>query len=99
MLDVEALPSRAIQPQVGGKTQCDFKQCFGGGGDPDFNLLYAMGRVEEVWEEDCGEFMPKHDMVKYEPSNKFLAFDAGLRSFVGRDIALMHMMVVAAMMI
>ncbi|KAK1265011.1 Cytochrome P450 86B1 [Acorus gramineus] len=65
---------------------------------------YAIGRMEEVWGKDCEEFRPerwitKHGTVKYEPPNKFLAFNAGPRSCLGKDIALTHMMVVAAAMI
>ncbi|KAK1264524.1 Cytochrome P450 86B1 [Acorus gramineus] len=66
--------------------------------------MYAMGRMKEVWGEDCGEFTPKrwitkHGTVKYEPPHKFLAFNAGPRSCLGKDMALTQMMVVAAAMI
>uniref|UniRef100_A0ACD6AG60 Uncharacterized protein n=1 Tax=Avena sativa TaxID=4498 RepID=A0ACD6AG60_AVESA len=67
--------------------------------------LYAMGRMKDVWGEDCLEFRPERwlseDGVKlqYVPSHKFLAFNSGPRMCLGKDIAIMHMKTVVATML
>ncbi|KAK1305495.1 Cytochrome P450 86B1 [Acorus calamus] len=65
---------------------------------------YAMGRMEEVWGKDCEEFRPERwitgrGTVKYEPAYKFLAFNAGPRTCLGKDMAFTQMKTVAAAMI
>jgi len=66
--------------------------------------LYAMGRCEEIWGKDCLEFKPerwiseKGEMV-YAPAYKFIAFNAGPRICLGKDLAFVQMkMVVAAIL-
>ncbi|GFY87126.1 cytochrome P450, family 96, subfamily A, polypeptide 10 [Actinidia rufa] len=66
--------------------------------------LYAMGRMEFIWGEDCLEFKPERwiserGTVKHEPSYKFLAFNAGPRTCLGKEVAFTQMKVVAAAMI
>ncbi|KAK1311722.1 Cytochrome P450 86B1 [Acorus calamus] len=65
---------------------------------------YAIGRMEEVWGKDCEEFMPERwiterGRIKYEPSHKFLAFNAGPRTCLGKDMAFTQMKIAAAAMI
>ncbi|KAL2335746.1 hypothetical protein Fmac_016959 [Flemingia macrophylla] len=63
--------------------------------------LYAMGRCKEIWGEDCSEFKPerwisqKGGMV-YVPSYKFIAFNAGPRTCLGKDLSFIQMKMVAA---
>lgn len=57
-----------------------------------FLAIYAMGRMEHVWEEDCREFKPERWItpeggIKYEPPHKFFVFSAGQRMCPGKDIA------------
>ncbi|KAK1264522.1 Cytochrome P450 86B1 [Acorus gramineus] len=66
--------------------------------------MYAMGRMERVWGKDCEEFRPERwiterGRIKYEPSHKFLAFNAGPRTCLGKDMAFTQMKIVAAAMI
>ncbi|XP_074308651.1 alkane hydroxylase MAH1-like [Silene latifolia] len=68
-----------------------------------FNL-YAMGRTKSIWGEDCCEFKPERwispqGKIRHEPSYKFLAFNAGPRTCVGKDMAFIQMKVVAATII
>lgn len=65
-----------------------------------FNL-YAMGRSESIWGDDCLEFKPERwitekGKVKHEPSYKFLAFNAGPRTCIGKEMAFVQMKAVAA---
>ncbi|CAN0904104.1 Cytochrome P450 86A7 [Linum grandiflorum] len=62
--------------------------------------LYSMGRMEEIWGEDCMEFKPerwishkeyKDGKIIYVPSYKFPAFLAGPRTCLGRKIAFTQM--------
>ncbi|PNX54331.1 cytochrome p450 86b1-like protein [Trifolium pratense] len=70
---------------------------------PNINLiysLYAMGSTEKIWGEDCLEFKPKkwisdRGQIKHVPSYKFIAFDAGPRSCLGKDISFVEMKMVA----
>ncbi|CAA0831860.1 cytochrome P450- family 86- subfamily C-polypeptide 3 [Striga hermonthica] len=66
--------------------------------------LYAMGRMESIWGEDCLEFKPerwisKVGMVRHEPSYKFLAFNAGPRTCLGKEMAFAQVKAVAATLI
>ncbi|XP_058760838.1 alkane hydroxylase MAH1-like [Vicia villosa] len=63
--------------------------------------LYAMGRMEEIWGEDCLEFKPERWIsdkgeIIHVPSYKFIAFNAGPRSCIGKGISLIQMKMVAA---
>ncbi|KAL2335748.1 hypothetical protein Fmac_016961 [Flemingia macrophylla] len=64
-------------------------------------LLYAMGRIEEIWGEDCFEFKPERWIsqkggIVFVPSYKFIAFNAGPRTCLGKDLAFIQMKMVAA---
>ncbi|XP_057971169.1 alkane hydroxylase MAH1-like [Malania oleifera] len=66
--------------------------------------LYSMGRMDCLWGEDCLEFKPERWMserggVKHEPSYKFMAFNAGPRSCLGKEVAFTQMKAVAATII
>jgi cytochrome P450 len=63
--------------------------------------LYAIGRVEEIWGKDCLEFKPERWIspkggVVHVPSYKFIAFNAGPRSCLGKDISFIELKIVAA---
>ncbi|GAU41086.1 hypothetical protein TSUD_139890 [Trifolium subterraneum] len=63
--------------------------------------MYAMGRMEQIWGEDCIEFKPerwisdKGDII-HVPSYKFIAFNTGPRSCLGKDISFVQMKMIAA---
>jgi cytochrome P450 len=64
-------------------------------------LLYAMGRMEQIWGEDCMEFKPERWVsetghIIHVPSYKFVAFNTGPRSCMGKDISFFEMKMVAA---
>ncbi|KAK9165701.1 hypothetical protein Scep_000892 [Stephania cephalantha] len=66
--------------------------------------MYAMGRMEEIWGKDCLEFKPerwvcREGRVKYEPPYKFLAFNAGPRICLGKEVAFTQMKLVVATLI
>ncbi|CAN4090051.1 unnamed protein product [Withania somnifera] len=66
--------------------------------------LYAMGRMESIWGKDCLEFKPERwiserGTIKHEPSYKFLAFNAGPRTCLGKEVAFTQMKAVAAAII
>ncbi|GMH06647.1 hypothetical protein Nepgr_008487 [Nepenthes gracilis] len=66
--------------------------------------LYAMGRMRSIWGDDCLEFKPERwisdrGKIKHEPSYKFLAFNAGPRTCLGKDMAFTQMKVIAASLI
>ncbi|KAK8469855.1 hypothetical protein PHAVU_004G006300 [Phaseolus vulgaris] len=63
--------------------------------------LYAMGRCEEIWGKDCMEFKPERWIsergeIVYAPPYKFIAFNAGPRICLGKDLAFLQMKMVAA---
>ncbi|XP_027923041.1 alkane hydroxylase MAH1-like [Vigna unguiculata] len=63
--------------------------------------LYAMGRSEEIWGKDCLEFKPERWIsergeIAYAPAYKFIAFNAGPRICLGKDLAFVQMKMVAA---
>ncbi|RWR72331.1 alkane hydroxylase MAH1-like protein [Cinnamomum micranthum f. kanehirae] len=67
-------------------------------------LIYALGRMESVWGEDCLEFKPERwisesGRMKFEPSHKLLAFNAGPRICLGKEMAFMQMKAAAAALI
>ncbi|XP_052188474.1 alkane hydroxylase MAH1-like [Diospyros lotus] len=66
--------------------------------------LYAMGRMKFIWGEDCSEFKPERwiseqGTIKHEPSYKFLSFNAGPRTCIGKELAFNQIKVVAAAII
>ncbi|KAK4786424.1 hypothetical protein SAY86_003113 [Trapa natans] len=67
-------------------------------------ILYAMGRVPSIWGEDCLEFRPERwisdkGTVKHEPSYKFLSFNAGPRTCLGKEAAFVQIKTVVASII
>uniref|UniRef100_A0ACD6AKC7 Uncharacterized protein n=1 Tax=Avena sativa TaxID=4498 RepID=A0ACD6AKC7_AVESA len=64
--------------------------------------LYAMGRMKDIWGEDCQDFRPERwlledgSKLRYVPSHKFLAFNSGPRMCLGKDIAIMQMKTIMA---
>ncbi|TKY63199.1 Alkane hydroxylase MAH1 [Spatholobus suberectus] len=63
--------------------------------------LYSMGRVEETWGEDCLKFRPerwisKRGRIIHIPSYKFIAFNAGPRSCLGKNISFNEIKMIAA---
>ncbi|XP_008801229.2 cytochrome P450 94C1 [Phoenix dactylifera] len=61
---------------------------------------YAMGRMEELWGTDCGEFRPerwlKNGVFACENPFKYPVFQGGLRVCLGKEMALMEMKTVIA---
>ncbi|XP_073365557.1 noroxomaritidine synthase 3-like [Aegilops tauschii subsp. strangulata] len=60
-----------------------------------------MGRMEGVWGKDCMEFRPERwvtddGKLRYEPSYKFIAFNAGPRTCLGKEVAFTQMKAIAA---
>lgn len=56
-------------------------------------LIYALGRMKAVWGEDASEFKPERwvtstGSLRHEPSFKFLAFNAGPRTCLGKQLAM-----------
>ncbi|KDP42721.1 hypothetical protein JCGZ_23661 [Jatropha curcas] len=61
---------------------------------------YAMGRIEEIWGQDCLEFKPERwlrDDGIFFPENpfKYPVFQAGLRVCLGKEMALLELKCVA----
>lgn len=65
--------------------------------------IYAMGRMQAIWGEDCEEFKPERWLKDgvFVPENpfKFAAFQAGPRICLGKELALMQMKLVASSLI
>ncbi|CAH8334339.1 unnamed protein product [Eruca vesicaria subsp. sativa] len=62
--------------------------------------LYALGRMRIVWGEDAMQFKPERwicedGRLKHEPSFKFLSFNSGPRTCLGKHIAMTQMKEVA----
>lgn len=62
--------------------------------------LYAMGRIEEIWGKDCLEFKPERwiserGSIVYVPSYKFISFNAGPRTCLGKDLSFIQLKMVA----
>ncbi|XP_028063803.1 alkane hydroxylase MAH1-like [Camellia sinensis] len=58
--------------------------------------FYAMGRMETIWGKDCMKFKPERWItdqagIKREPSYKFITFNAGPRSCLGKDMTYIQM--------
>ncbi|GMI81728.1 hydroxylase of root suberized tissue, cytochrome P450, family 86, subfamily A, polypeptide 1 [Hibiscus trionum] len=65
--------------------------------------IYSMGRMKSIWGEGCMEFRPERwlspDGDKFEPPKdgyKFVAFNAGPRTCLGKDLAYLQMKSVAS---
>ncbi|KAI4346813.1 hypothetical protein L6164_007679 [Bauhinia variegata] len=61
--------------------------------------LYAMGRSEEIWGRDYSEFKPERWISKkggiiHVPSYKFISFNAGPRTCLGKDLSFIQMKMV-----
>ncbi|KAJ4809343.1 hypothetical protein LUZ62_021909 [Rhynchospora pubera] len=74
---------------------------------PEMQVListYSMARMEGVWGKDCSEFKPErwisdNGKLKYEPSYKFLSFNTGPRTCLGKDIAYTQLKTAAAVVV
>ncbi|KAJ0967507.1 hypothetical protein J5N97_024424 [Dioscorea zingiberensis] len=67
-------------------------------------FTYAMGRMKGIWGEDCMEFKPERwisekGRVRHEPSFKFLSFNSGPRTCLGKEVAFVQMKTVVAAII
>ncbi|KAI5005296.1 hypothetical protein ZWY2020_032539 [Hordeum vulgare] len=63
--------------------------------------FYSMGRMEAVWGKDCLEFRPERWLtaagrLRHEPSYKFVAFNVGPRTCIGKELAFTQMKAVVA---
>ncbi|TVU48461.1 hypothetical protein EJB05_08099, partial [Eragrostis curvula] len=61
----------------------------------------AVTRMEGVWGKDCAEYRPERWLtedgaLRHVPAHKFLPFNAGPRSCLGKDISVVQMMCVVA---
>ncbi|KAG2244522.1 hypothetical protein Bca52824_093609 [Brassica carinata] len=61
--------------------------------------LYALGRMRAVWGKDALQFKPERWItekggLKHEPSSKFLAFNSGPRTCLGKHLAITQMKMV-----
>ncbi|CAM0870638.1 unnamed protein product [Alopecurus aequalis] len=70
-------------------------------GDKILIFSYCMGRMEGVWGKDCMEFRPERwitddGKLRYEPSYKFISFNAGPRTCLGKEMAFVQMKTAAA---
>ncbi|GMJ04661.1 cytochrome P450, family 96, subfamily A, polypeptide 1 [Hibiscus trionum] len=66
--------------------------------------VHAMGRMTSVWGDDCHEFKPErwiteHGEIKRVPHYQFLAFSAGPRICLGKELAFTMMKATAATII
>ncbi|XP_057434423.1 alkane hydroxylase MAH1-like [Lotus japonicus] len=67
-------------------------------------LLYPMARMEHIWGDDCLEFKPERwiserGRIIHMPSYKFITFNAGPRSCLGKGISFIMLKMVAAAII
>ena len=65
--------------------------------------IYSVGRMKSIWGEDCMEFKPDRWLSaegdRFEPPKdgyKFVAFNAGPRTCLGKDLAYLQMKSVAS---
>ncbi|KAL4625106.1 hypothetical protein ACB092_05G000300 [Castanea dentata] len=66
--------------------------------------LYSMGRMESIWGGDCLEFKPERwiseqGRIVHVPSFKFIAFNAGPRTCLFKDITFIQMKIIASAII
>ncbi|KAF3778138.1 Cytochrome P450 86A22 [Nymphaea thermarum] len=70
-----------------------------------FYPIYAVGRMEWVWGKDCMEFKPErwideNGKLRHENNSyRFLAFNGGPRTCVGKDVAFVQMKFAAALVL
>ena len=60
-----------------------------------------MGRKESIWGQDCLDFKPERwiserEGIVHVPSFKFITFNAGPRTFLGKDITFIQMKIIAS---
>ncbi|KAJ4845189.1 hypothetical protein Tsubulata_037680, partial [Turnera subulata] len=75
--------------------------------DPKKKIIFSafvMGRMKFIWGEDCLEFKPERFItegggIKQVPTYKFVAFNTGPRTCIGKEIALTQMKAMAAAVI
>ncbi|KAJ4850905.1 hypothetical protein Tsubulata_009467 [Turnera subulata] len=75
--------------------------------NPKMKIIFSafvMGRMKFIWGEDCLEFKPERFIteggrIKQVPSYKFVAFNTGPRTCIGKEIALTQMKAMAAAVI
>ncbi|KAE8021469.1 hypothetical protein FH972_007355 [Carpinus fangiana] len=65
---------------------------------------YAMGRTESIWGKDFLEFKPERwisekGKIVHVPSYKFITFNAGPRTCLGKDMSFIQMKIVASTII
>ncbi|KAL1543453.1 cytochrome P450 704C1 [Salvia divinorum] len=69
-------------------------------GDGVYYIAYAMGRMQYIWGDDAEEFKPerwlKNGVFQPESPFKFVAFNAGPRTCLGKDFAYRQMKIVSA---
>ncbi|KAF7803265.1 alkane hydroxylase MAH1-like [Senna tora] len=63
--------------------------------------FYTMGRDEDIWGKDCLEFKPERWIsergnIVHVPSYKFISFNAGPRTCLGKDLSFVQMKMVAS---
>ncbi|XP_010429263.1 PREDICTED: alkane hydroxylase MAH1 [Camelina sativa] len=66
--------------------------------------LYSLGRMKSVWGEDASEFKPErwvseNGRLIHVPSFKFLSFNAGPRTCLGKEVAMTQMKITAVKII
>ncbi|KAF3572812.1 hypothetical protein F2Q69_00062776 [Brassica cretica] len=66
--------------------------------------LYSLGRMKSLWGEDASEFKPERWISEtgrliHVPSFKFLSFNAGPRTCLGKEVAMTQMKTVAVKVI
>ncbi|KAM3713484.1 hypothetical protein ACJW30_01G261500 [Castanea mollissima] len=66
--------------------------------------LYSMGRMESIWGQDCLDFKPERWIserggIVHVPSFKFIAFNSGPRTCLGKDITFIQMKIIASTII
>ncbi|KAK1299103.1 Cytochrome P450 86A1 [Acorus calamus] len=73
------------------------------GGSTVTYSMYAMGRMETIWGKDCGVFRPERwlseGLDRFEPPKdayKFVAFNAGPRTCLGKELAYLQMKAIAS---
>ncbi|KAK8950764.1 Cytochrome P450 86B1 [Platanthera zijinensis] len=62
---------------------------------------YTMGRLEGVWGKDCREFLPERwiteqERLRHEPAYKFMSFNCGPRTCLGKELAFAELKATAA---
>ncbi|KAG6435692.1 hypothetical protein SASPL_100567 [Salvia splendens] len=69
-------------------------------GDGVYYIAYAMGRMQYIWGDNAEEFKPerwlKNGVFQPESPFKFVAFNAGPRTCLGKDISYRQMKIVSA---